>query len=185
MLAAVLIKKELMLNGLTCAHCAETIGEIVKNIHGVQSSNMNFISKKLTLEIDSSYDEEAIISEVIAINFISKKLTLEIDSSYDEEAIISEVIALIDTIEPGLDIKVLNKKVYKNNKKELMLNGLTCDHCEDVIGDKVKSLEGIQSSNLNFVNKKLTLELNSRKNEDKIIEDVIGLIDSIEPGLWN
>lgn len=156
MLAAVLIKKELMLNGLTCAHCAETIGEVVKNIHGVQSSNMNFISKKLTLEIDSSYDEEAIISEVIA---------------------------LIDTIEPGLDIRVLNKRVNADNKKELMLNGLTCAHCAEVIGDKVKSLEGIQSSNLNFVNKKLTLELNSRKNEDKIIEDVIGLIDSIEPGL--
>ena len=156
MLAAVLIKKELMLNGLTCAHCAETIGEVVKNIHGVQSSNMNFISKKLTLEIDSSYDEEAIISEVIAI---------------------------IDTIEPGLDIRVLNKRVHEDNKKELILNGLTCAHCAEVIGDQVKSLEGIQSSNLNFVNKKLTLELNSRKNEDKIIEDVIGLIDSIEPGL--
>lgn len=156
MLVAVLIKKELVLNGLTCAHCAETIGEVVKNIRGVQSSNMNFISKKLTLEIDSSYDEEAIISEVIA---------------------------LIDTIEPGLDIQVLNKKVYENNKKELILNGLTCAHCAEVIGDKVKFLEGIQSSNLNFVNKKLTLELNSGKNEDKIIEDVIDLIDSIEPGL--
>lgn len=156
MLAAVLIKKELMLNGLTCAHCAETIGEAVKNINGIESSNMNFISKKLTLEIDSSYDEETIVSEVIS---------------------------LIDSIEPGLDIQVLDKKVSIGNKKELMLNGLTCAHCAEVIGDKVKYLEGIQSSNLNFVNKKLTLELNSRKNEDKIIEDVIGLIDSIEPGL--
>ncbi|HBI91129.1 MAG TPA: cadmium-translocating P-type ATPase, partial [Terrisporobacter glycolicus] len=143
-------------NGLTCAHCAETIGEAVKNINGIESSNMNFISKKLTLEIDSSYNEETIISEVIS---------------------------LIDSIEPGLDIQVLDKKVGPGNKKELMLNGLTCAHCAEVIGDKVKSLEGIQSSNLNFVNKKLTLELNSRKNEDKIIEDVIGLIDSIEPGL--
>ena len=156
MLTAVLTKKELMLNGLTCAHCAETIGEAVKNINGIESSNMNFISKKLTLEIDSSYNEETIISEVIS---------------------------LIDSIEPGLDIQVLDKKVGPGNKKELMLNGLTCAHCAEVIGDKVKSLEGIQSSNLNFVNKKLTLELNSRKNEDKIIEDVIGLIDSIEPGL--
>lgn len=156
MLTAVLIKKELMLNGLTCAHCAETIGEAVKNINGIQNSNMNFVSKKLTLEIDSSYDEEKIISEVIAI---------------------------IDSIEPGLDIQVPYKKVSTVNKKELMLNGLTCAHCAEVIDDKVKYLEGIQSSNLNFVNKKLTLELNSRKNEDRIIEDVIGLIDSIEPGL--
>ena len=156
MLAAVLIKKELMLNGLTCAHCAETIGESVKNIQGIQSSNMNFISKKLTLEIDSSYDAEAIMSEVID---------------------------LINSMEPGLDIQVIGEKLSAGNKKELMLNGLTCAHCAEVIGDKVKNLEGIQSSNLNFVNKKLTLELNSHKNEEKIIEDVIGLIDSIEPGL--
>ncbi|WP_227630493.1 cation transporter, partial [Klebsiella pneumoniae] len=27
-----------MLNGLTCAHCAETIGEAVKNINGIESS---------------------------------------------------------------------------------------------------------------------------------------------------
>ncbi len=156
MLASVLIKKEIMLNGLTCAHCAETIGEAVKNVPGVQSSNMNFISKKLILEIDSSYEEKEIMSEVIS---------------------------LIDSIEPGLDIKVIDKKVRAENKKEIMLNGLTCAHCAEVIDNKVKTLEGIQNSNLNFVNKKLTLELNSRKNEDKIIEDVIGLIDSIEPGL--
>lgn len=156
MLASVLIKKEIILNGLTCAHCAETIGEAVKNVPGVQSSN---------------------------INFISKKLTLEIDSSYEEKEIMSEVISLIDSIEPGLDIKIIDKKVRAENKKEIMLNGLTCAHCAEVIDNKVKTLEGIQNSNLNFVNKKLTLELKSRKNEDKIIEDVIGLIDSIEPGL--
>lgn len=156
MLSAVLVKRELILNGLTCAHCAETIGEVVKNINGVESSNMNFISKKLTLEIDSSYNEEEIIKEVFST---------------------------IDSIEPGLDIQVVNKKLKLNNKKEIMLNGLTCAHCAEVIGDKVKYLEGIQSSNLNFVNKKLTLELNSQKNEDKIIENVIDLIDSIEPGL--
>lgn len=157
MLAEVLIKKEIILNGLTCAHCAETIGEAVKNINGIQNSNMNFVSKKLTLEIDSSYDEEVIINEVID---------------------------LINSIEPGLDIQVISKKISTgSNKKELMLNGLTCAHCAQVIGDKVNYLEGIQSSNLNFVNKKLTLELNSQKNEDKIIENVIELIDSIEPGL--
>ncbi len=125
MLASVLIKKEIMLNGLTCAHCAETIGEAVKNVPGVQSSNMNFISKKLILEIDSSYEEKEIMSEVIS---------------------------LIDSIEPGLDIKVIDKKVRAENKKEIMLNGLTCAHCAEVIDNKVKTLEGIQNSNLNFVN---------------------------------
>ena len=156
MSTAVLMKKELMLGGLTCAHCAETIGELVKNIDGVEGSNMNFVTKKLVLDIDSCYDEEEIIKEVIT---------------------------LINTIEPGLDIQVISKKPKKENKTELVLGGLTCAHCAEVIGEKVKNIDGIQNSNLNFVNKKLMLEINSNKNEGKVIEEVITLIDSIEPGL--
>ena len=151
-----LVKKELILGGLTCAHCAESIVEVVKNIDGVQNSNLNFVTKKLTLELDSCYDEDEIIKNVIF---------------------------LIDSIEPGLDIQVISKHSKKENKTELILGGLTCAHCAEIIGDKVKSIEGIQNSNLNFVNKKLILEINSQKNKKKVLEDVISLIDSIEPGL--
>ena len=80
MSTAILMKKELMLGVLTCAHCAETIGEVVKNINGVQRSHMNFVSKKLILEIDNSKNEDEIIKEVIQMK---------------------------NSIEPGLDIQVV------------------------------------------------------------------------------
>ena len=156
MSTAILMKKELMLGGLTCAHCAETIGEVVKNINGVQGSHMNFVSKKLILEIDSCYDEDEVIKEVIQ---------------------------LIDSIEPGLDIQVVTSKQKKVNKEDIILGGLTCAHCAEVIGDKVQSIDGVKNSHLNFVNKKLTLEIDSGINKDKVINSVIELIDSIEPGL--
>ena len=156
MSTAILMKKELMLGGLTCAHCAETIGEVVKNINGVQRSYMNFVSKKLILEIDSCYDEDEVIKEVIQ---------------------------LIDSIEPGLDILVVSSKQKKVNKEDIILGGLTCAHCAEVIGDRVQSIDGVKNSHLNFVNKKLTLEIDSDINKDKVINSVIELIDSIEPGL--
>ena len=156
MSTAILMKKELMLGGLTCAHCAETIGEVVKNINGVQRSHMNFVSKKLILEIDSCYDEDEVIKEVIQ---------------------------LIDSIEPGLDIQVVTSKQKKVNKEDIILGGLTCAHCAEVIGDRVQSIDGVKNSHLNFVNKKLTLEIDSDINKDKVINSVIELIDSIEPGL--
>lgn len=155
MLAAVLIKKEIILNGLTCAHCAETIGEAVKNINGIQNSNMNFVSKKLILEIDSSYDEEVIINEVIN---------------------------LIDSIEPGLDIQVLGKTNKSYIKKDIVLGGLNCAHCAEVIGNKVSSLDGVKNSNMNFVNKKLSVEIDNI-NEDTIIKNIINIINDTEPGL--
>ncbi len=101
---------------------------------------------------------------------------MELNSRKNEDKIIEDVIGLIDSIEPGLNIQVLENKNKLYIKKDIILGGLNCAHCAEVIGNKVSSLDGVKTSNINFVNKKLTLELNSRKNEDKIIEDVIGLI---------
>ena len=155
MSTVILIKKELILDGLSCAHCAEVIGDLVNNIDGVHSSNMNFIAKKLTLQIESNRDEEDIILEVMQ---------------------------LIDNVEPGLNIRVLNESSNKMKRQEIILGGLNCAHCAEVINEKVGLLEGIKSCNLNFVDKKLILEI-SENNQGEIIKTVIKTIDDIEPGL--
>ena len=79
----VLVKKDLILGGLTCAHCAEEIGKGVRKIDGIVDSNMNFVNKKLTVLFDSAYNEEEVIKAII------KK---------------------IDSIETGLDIQVVEKR---------------------------------------------------------------------------
>ena len=58
---AVLVKRELVLGGLTCAHCAEVIGETVKHITGVESSNLNFVSKKLTFVINIVVNKDDVL----------------------------------------------------------------------------------------------------------------------------
>ena len=50
-----------------------------------------------------------------------------------------------------------------------MLNGLTCAHCASVIDEKVKHIDGVKNSNLNFTNKKLSVEIDC-DNEEKIIK---------------
>ena len=54
-------------------------------------------------------------------------------------------------------------------KKEIMLNGLNCAHCAEVINEKVSKLDEIESSNLNFINKKLTININNHEDENKVI----------------
>ena len=67
-------------------------------------------------------------------------------------------------------------------KKVLMLNGLTCAHCASVIDEKVKHIDGVKNSNLNFTNKKLSVEIDC-DNEEKIIKNIIDIINDTEPGL--
>ena len=48
------------------------------------------------------------------------------------------------------------------SKREIILGGLNCAHCSEVINDKVSKLEEVKSCNLNFINKKLTVEIISK-----------------------
>ena len=66
MSTATLVKKELILGGLTCAHCAEEIGHAISKMDGIQNSNLNFVNKKLSVELNSHKDEEELIKEIIA-----------------------------------------------------------------------------------------------------------------------
>ena len=151
-------KKEIILGGLNCAHCAEVINEKVSKLEEIKSCNLNFINKKLTIEIES-------------------------DSDTDEGTVISKVIDIINDTEPGLDIKILDNNKNKAKKIEILLGGLNCAHCAEVIGEKVSELDEIEKSNLNFINKKLIIEVNKFSNEDLTIEKVIKIVNDTEPGL--
>ncbi len=151
-------KKEIILGGLDCAHCAEVINEKVSKLEEIEYCNLNFINKKLTLEIAC-------------------------DSNIDEDLVIKKVIKMINDIEPGLDIKVLRDEKIKNKKVEITLGGLNCAHCGEEIGNKVSKLDNVIHSNLNFISKKLTFEVAKNVDEKLVTEEIIKIINDTEPGL--
>lgn len=61
------IRRELILEGLDCAHCAAKIEAKVNEIDGVSSATMNFISKRLTVEVSHKSTLETILNEVTKI----------------------------------------------------------------------------------------------------------------------
>ena len=71
----------------------------------------------------------------------------------------------------------------KSRKKELILNGLNCAHCAEVICEKVDKLEEVESATLNFINKVLTINLTSEANSRETLEKAIKIINDTEPGL--
>ncbi|WP_286311517.1 HAD-IC family P-type ATPase, partial [Romboutsia ilealis] len=151
-------KKEIILGGLNCAHCAEVINEKVSKLEEIEYCNLNFINKKLTLEIAC-------------------------DSNIDEDLVIKKVIKIVNDIEPGLDIKVLRDEKINNKKVEIALGGLNCAHCGEEIGNKVSKLDTVIQSNLNFISKKLTFEVAKNVDEKLVTEEIIKIINDTEPGL--
>lgn len=58
---------EFILEGLCCVNCGSKIEDRVGKINGVNKSNLNFMTKKLTVETDGSINTEKIQSEIKTI----------------------------------------------------------------------------------------------------------------------
>ncbi len=123
-----MLKKELTLEGLDCANCAAKIETQTKSLEGVNNATVEFVSKKLTIEVANKKEFNRILGEVTAI---------------------------VKKIEP--DVKVVDADKNKGNKSIIILEGLGCANCAAKIEMEVKNLEGVKFASVDFVSKKLSL----------------------------
>lgn len=82
------------------------------------------------------------------------------------------------------DFKVVNKGVEKQDdkliKKEFILNGLDCANCAAKIEDKVSKIAGIDSANVNFLTKTLTVEINEGARAKELVSEIKELVPKVE-----
>ncbi len=57
------MKKKFNVENLDCAHCAAKMEEAIKKIPGVTDATMNFMTQKLTLEMEDDVDLEEIVNK--------------------------------------------------------------------------------------------------------------------------
>ncbi|MCX7745972.1 MAG: heavy metal translocating P-type ATPase [Clostridia bacterium] len=149
-----LVKKELILEGLGCAHCAAKIEEDVKELEEVSAASMNFITKTLTIETQGSENMEGIMERANAI---------------------------IKKHEP--DIVVVEKRVLKPDRKVLRLKGLDCADCAVKIENEVKKITGIKGASVDFIARKMTLEFSDKQERESIVNEAVRVAKRLEPGL--
>lgn len=68
-----------------------------------------------------------------------------------------------------------------NIKRELLLEDLNCAHCASKIEHEVIGLENVTTAHLDFVSKKLTINLKNSDPENKIMARVTKVVHKLEP----
>ena len=147
-----MLKKELTLEGLDCANCAAKIETQTKSLEGVNNATVEFVSKKLTIEVANKKEFNRILGEVTAI---------------------------VKKIEP--DVKVVDADKNKGNKSIIILEGLGCANCAAKIEMEVKNLEGVKFASVDFVSKKLSLATDANVSFSELNEKIEGIVKKIEP----
>lgn len=146
------IKKEFILEGLGCAHCATKIEEKVNELDGINSANVNFMTKTLTLEMKEANGMEELINSV------------------------TNVVTNIES-----KVKVKEKINTKLLKKEILLEGLCCGNCAAKIERESQNIDGVKSAVVDFIATKLIMEIDSPSKQSAIIDEVEGIVKRIEP----
>ncbi len=149
-----LAKKELILEGLNCANCAAKIEEQVKKVEGVSGASLNFVTKILTINMDSSGKQEDVLNQANQI---------------------------INKLEPDVIIK--DKALSRKEKKVLLLIGLDCANCATKIEKAVNSLDGVSSATVDFVSRKLTIEVDQKRDLPRVVEQASKIAVQIESGI--
>jgi len=148
------VKQELLLEGLDCANCAMKIEKSVNGIQSVTSCNVNFATKTLTMEMDKAKEIDTIV----------------------------EARRNIHRLEPHINILEKGRKARNTHNHTLYLDGLDCANCAAKIEKSVGELEGVTSSSVDFVSKKLIIEVSeSATSEQLVINEAVKLINRIEP----
>ena len=146
------VKKEFILEGLGCAHCASKIEEKVNGLDGIHYANVNFMTKTLTLEI----------KEVNKVEDLIKSVT--------------NVVTNIES-----KVKVREKINDKILKKEILLEGLCCGNCAAKIERESNNIDGVKSAIVDFISTKLIMEIEDPSKQSDIIDEVKDIVKRIEP----
>ncbi|SHI22551.1 Cd2+/Zn2+-exporting ATPase [Sporobacter termitidis DSM 10068] len=147
-------RKELLLEGLDCAHCAAAIEDSVRKLSGVRAAAMNFATKTLTIDADGADDIDGIVRHTGEI---------------------------IRNIEPTVTVQ--EKVISKPARKALVLMGLDCGHCAALIEKKVKALPGVTDASVDVVSKKLIINARSRRELDGIVQQASEIARQVESGI--
>ncbi|MDT8716019.1 cadmium-translocating P-type ATPase [Clostridium sp. 19966] len=146
------LKREFILEGLDCANCANKIEQKLNGLEGINSANVNFLTKTLVLELKENNKVEELIEKV-------KNTVVNIESH----------------------VKVIEKGIGKVLKKEILLEGLCCANCAAKIERASNNVDGVKSAVVDFVSTKLIMEIDDSAKENSIIDNIKGIVKKIEP----
>lgn len=145
-------KREFILEGLGCANCAAKMERKINELDGIDSANVNFVTKTLVLEAKEGNKLEELMGSV------------------------SNIVTSIES-----HVKVIEKAKGKILKKEILLEGLCCGNCAAKIERESNNIDGVKSATVDFISTKLIMEIEEPLKQNNIIDDVKKIVKRIEP----
>ena len=117
--------------------------------------------------------------EKAELNFVNKELTLLAKPNAVQEELFKDTEALVKKVEPHVEVIPVKEQV--ETELEFSLDGLNCSHCAGKINDALQDIPEFKSATLDFVTKKIFVELNDVSFSTQAGQTVSNIVHHYEP----
>lgn len=143
------------MKGLDCPHCAEEIRAASEKLTGVHEANMNFIAKKLLLDVEAE-KADTVFNGV-------KKITAD--------------------LEPDVEVSRADGKSDSRDTAEKLvfrMKGLDCPDCAEKIRAAAEKIAFVKTAEMNLMAEKLSV-VAAAGSSDAVLKEIRSITAEIEP----
>lgn len=166
------MKKVYILEGLDCAHCAMKIEKHIMKIQGVHDANVDFVSKRLFVEMDCEELEEKI-----------KTIIHQIEPEVEVKEM-RESHHHVHSCDCGEHHSYRNDDEKRiENAEKLYVKGLDCPNCAAKVENYISHMENVDDATLNFSNGVLFVKVKDQSKKVDTLQQIISVIPTLEEGV--
>jgi len=164
--------KIINLTGLGCGKCKKKVEEIANDIDGVSKGVVDLEASTLTIDFEDEIlvDLDYLKKEIIKAGYevVEGEQNKEKEIKIEEDLNTVEINSGMEQAKEGL--KVENGSLIT---EIIDIDGMTCQACVRTIETKTGKLDGVESSNINFLTSKLEIVFNPKKVNIETIKKTI------------
>lgn len=146
------VKKELLLEGLSCRECLSTIDREINKIKNVE----------------------------VVINYDTKVLSVEVSESSIFDYVLSEIYKIVGHHRHQITIN--EKSINKTREHCYLVGKLSCASCAQKMESQIRLIDGVSDATLDFTTQKLVIETKDESNIHQIFQAASDIVRRIEPG---
>lgn len=145
------------------------------------------MKKEFTLEgLNCKSCLENIVNEInldnIEVKYSDLSISFVVDEGKDSNKLFQTINKIINS--HNHQITINEKRIENIEDKTLFIGNLTCTNCARKIESKVRNIAGVKRVELDFVNSKLNLEIDSKHNLPRIIKETKDIVKLVEPSAF-
>jgi P-type Cu+ transporter len=158
---------ELLIEGMTCDHCVQTVAGALKSVPGVRSAKVSLANRTAVVEVDDGQPTAGQLADAVRSAGYRVPPLVGIGQSTSEKGAVSPADPRVDHSATATDQQVSPLRPSKDEREAVLLNveGMTCASCVGRVESALTAVPGVRSARANLATNQASVEFEHGRSD--------------------